>query len=82
MWYYNSKVGDMYIRRNAAGRYTLYIDGEPFPGYNTPDSAADDVYTFSTGYTEWDLLGIKGNLFPPDGLDCWQFLPDKPFPPK
>ena len=55
MWIYRSPIGPMYIKR-LDGSFGIWFDNNFYGGYHSAAAAADDVYTFSTGCDEWDLL--------------------------
>lgn len=61
MYYYKSRVGTFWIKPNMHGQHLLGINDESLGAYNSPIHAADDVYTHTTGYFEWDKL--DGKLF-------------------
>lgn len=69
MWYYKSPIGLMKIFLNREGRYSLQISETVYGLYDSPVAAADDVYTFSTGCGEWDLL--VGTVEPPTDVYEW-----------
>lgn len=57
MWYhYRSDVGTFWIGPDGSGRFRLGIDDERLGSYHSPKAAADDVYSQSTGCSEWDSL--------------------------
>ncbi len=58
VWYYKTRVGTFHIRPDAYNRHrwSLWIDDENLGSYDSPDAAADDVYTQHTGWNEWDSL--------------------------
>ena len=69
MWYYKSRIGTMrIIRKNQ--KYWLLINDEYCGPYESDHAAADDVYTFSTGCSDWDML--CGKCSPPADLSDWQ----------
>lgn len=55
MWVYHSPIGPIYIKR-IDGSFGILIDDDCYGGYHSAVSAADDVYTFSTGCPDWDML--------------------------
>lgn len=69
MWVYRSPVGLMRIYRNNSGKYSLQIENTVYGFYSSAVAAADDVFTFSTGCDEWDLL--CGSVDPPTDLSEW-----------
>ena len=70
MWVYHSPIGPLYIKC-IDGSYGIWYDGDFYGGYSSPIAAADDVYTFSTGCSEWDLLCDKISDAPID-LSEWE----------
>ena len=54
MWYYKSKIGILYIKQRANGRYGLYFEDEYFGNYASPRAAADNVRSFCTDCYDWD----------------------------
>ena len=56
MWIYKSSVGTFSIRKQSNGFWGPLIDNEALGAYNSPEGAADDVYTQHTGHDSWDLL--------------------------
>lgn len=72
MWKYKSPIGMMYIRHNH-GRYNLEINGMVYGTYPSAVSAADDVFTFTTGCDEWDLReGGKYSNNTPTDIHEWE----------
>lgn len=53
-FYYHSRVGQMEIVP-ANGRWVLCISGTAYGSYHSPEAAADDVYTQTTGHDRWDM---------------------------
>ena len=77
MWIYDSPIGKIEIKfdRNVK-KYALWLGDECGGFYPTPEAAADDVYTQSSGIDTIDSLkGSKSNLIP-DGLGKWDKIPD------
>lgn len=69
MWVYRSPIGPIYILQSG-GRFVISHDGEKYGSYHSAVAAADDVYTFSTGCSEWDLL--CGTVEPPTSIYEWE----------
>ena len=69
MWYYKSPIGLMRIYLNQGGGYSLEINGIVYSEYLSAVAAADDVFTFSTGCSDWDLL--VGKAEPPIDIYAW-----------
>ena len=69
MWHYNNRFCKMKIIWKGSS-YRLIINDEYCGSYFSAEAAADDVYTFSTGCSDWDLLCKKCN--PPTDLSDWQ----------
>ena len=77
MWIYDSPIGKIEIKfdRNVK-KYALWLGDECGGFYPTPEAAADDVYTQSSGIDTIDSLkGSKSNILP-DGLGKWDKIPD------
>ena len=70
MWVYHSPIGPMYIKK-MDGSFCIWFDSIFYGGYRSPQAAADDVYTFSTGCSDWDLLFDKVPDCPTD-LSEWE----------
>lgn len=68
MWVYRSPIGPIYILKSG-GRFVISYNGDYYGGYQSVVAAADDVYTFSTGCSEWDLL--CGTVEPPTDIHEW-----------
>ena len=69
MWYYKSRIGVLRIfRKNSS--YWLAINDDECGPYSSADAAADDVYTFTTGCSDWDLLA--GKCIAPTDLSDWE----------
>ena len=73
MWVYHSPIGDLIIKRWTNGKYVLLYDNERYGFWASPQAVADEVYTHSTGCTEWDLLDCQVEDEPSD-LSEWQRL--------
>lgn len=65
MWYYESPIGTIYIKRTAEG-YGIFFDDICYGNYQSPVAAADDVYTQSTGCDEWDMSNVPIEQIPTD----------------
>ena len=73
MWYYKSSIGVIKIYFNAAtNNYALSIDDEVYGFYASPNSAAGDVYTHTTGCYEWDV----SEELSPETVNEWKFIND------
>lgn len=57
------------IKPLPEGCYGLFINDEFLGAYDSPESAADDVYMCATGYPSWDDQLIVEE---PQGLGCWE----------
>jgi hypothetical protein len=62
----------MKIFPNNNGKFSLKIGDEVYGFYSSAVAAADDVFTFSTGCTEWDEL--YSTIVPPTDLSEWEYL--------
>ncbi|MBS6063653.1 MAG: hypothetical protein KH972_07280 [Peptostreptococcaceae bacterium] len=69
MWCYKSPIGLMRIYLNQGGQYSLEINNIVYGEYNSAVAAADDVFIFSTGCSNWDLL--VGRVNPPTDIYAW-----------
>lgn len=70
MWVYHSPIGPLYIMRTN-GLYNIWYNNVKYGNYHSAIAAADDVFTFSTGCSEWDLLCDKISDAPVD-LSEWE----------
>jgi hypothetical protein len=70
MWIYRSKIGTFKIIPNRKGRFDLWFDEDVLGSYHSPQMAADDVYTQSTGCFEWDSLDP---VMEPADLSEWEY---------
>lgn len=70
MWVYHSPVGPLYIKRTDHA-FGLWFDDICYGIYSSAYSAADDVFTFSTGCNEWDSL-CNRILDHPTDLGEWE----------
>lgn len=79
MWSFESAVGLMTIEKRSDGKYLLHI-GDSFSDlYDSPVAAADNVYMFVTGCSEWDALGYKDRPRDvPRDIFEWLQSPDLP----
>lgn len=73
MWLYKSPIGNIYIKRLRDGRYGIVFDGEVWESCPTPQAAADDVFTQSTGCSDWDLHDTAGCIVPTN-LSEWEHI--------
>ncbi len=71
---YRTRVGTFCIRPqpNSPGRWWLCIGDDALGSYHSPEAAADDVYTQSTGHFEWDSLPPVED---PTDLSEWTPIP-------
>ncbi|RKD25902.1 hypothetical protein BEP19_02950 [Ammoniphilus oxalaticus] len=68
---YESSVGVMRIQVDfLKKRYGIYVDDKVYSYHSTVSSAAEAVYTHSTGYRPWDDL--DGKVDGPEHLGHWQ----------
>ena len=72
MWVYESPVGLMKISRISNGQYGLWISSNMYGCYSSAESAADDVFTCSTGCYEWDSLAMCNPGLIPTDLSDWE----------
>jgi hypothetical protein len=69
MWYYKTTFGTFKIKQQSNGYYGLWLSDELLGSYPSPEAAADDVYTQSSGAYEWD---DHGPITDPTDLSEWQ----------
>lgn len=75
MWTYDSVIGTMHIcPDHNTGKYILVINDNAYGAYLSPVAAADDVYTFTTGCSDWDELDgdIEMMCSAPTDLSEWE----------
>ena len=65
LYIYKSPVGIIKIIKSN-NRYNLVIDKTVYGSYNSAVAAADDVYTQTTGYYEFDILDCSEVDIPTD----------------
>lgn len=56
MYKYRSPIGIFTIKRSSDGGYALCFASDVLGNYGSAVSAADDVYTHTTGLYKWDEL--------------------------
>lgn len=66
---YQSPIGTWSIS-NRSGKYYLFFDSTCYGVYHSAVAAADDVYCFATGCSEWDILA--GTIEPPQDPSEWE----------
>lgn len=73
-WIYKSHIGIISIVPFVSGRWTILFNNDKYGSYLTPNQAADDVRSFSTGCDDWDLLCSNPNVLlnVPSGLEEWK----------
>ena len=78
MWIYDSPIGKIEIKFDCnVKKYALWLGDECGGFYPTPEAAADDVYTQTSGIDAIDYLkDSKSNILPHD-LGDWNKIPDK-----
>ena len=73
MWKYDSPIGPIYIAMLNTGGYGIIFNDNVFGSWNSPQSAADDVYCHVTGCYEWDSLdGTLDDV--PNDINEWDFV--------
>jgi hypothetical protein len=73
IYYYESLVGTFYIKENAdTGKYDLTINDELYCSDYEPNALADNVYSQSTGYWDWDSL--ESIIGAPTDIHQWERL--------
>lgn len=70
MWIYKSPIGQLTIKQLSNGRYGLFYSDELYGSWDSPQAAADEVYTHTTGCDKWDFLDGQIEDTPPD-LSEW-----------
>lgn len=73
LFHYRTRAGTFWImpQTGSPGRYWLGIDDDgPLGSYVSPQLAAGDVYTHTTGHDEWDSL--DGRVDGPADLSEWE----------
>jgi hypothetical protein len=55
---YKSPIGEFRISINREGRWELWFQDDVLGAYSNQVAPADDVYTQTTGSSEWDLFKI------------------------
>ena len=71
MYMYNSPIGRLVIKRLPDGKYGLFYADELWGRWSSPQAAADDVYTHTTGCYDWDKLDCQVEDVPSD-LSEWK----------
>lgn len=67
MFYYVSPIGVMTANFNRSSQNVdLFINADFIDSYPSFSHLADAVYTFTTGYIEWDILDCKIDNVPSD----------------
>ncbi|MCX8104777.1 MAG: hypothetical protein N3D80_02750 [Ignavibacterium album] len=71
---YQTKVGTFYIRQKKGNPnlFQLWIEDEFLGGYSTPNLAAGDVYTHTTGFYYWDRLERSADT--PKDISDWEVI--------
>jgi hypothetical protein len=70
---YNSPIGVFEIRQAGHLRYELWIEEEKLGEYESAETAATDVATFNTDFTEWDRFDNELENFPKN-LGDWTVI--------
>ncbi len=69
---FRSPVG-VFVIREKAGRWQLWIDDGLLGSYHSPEAAADDVRAHVTGWPEWDER--RASPHDPADLSEWERRP-------
>jgi len=74
MWRYKSPVGDIHIKKMQNGNYGTIHDGIVWEECDTPQAAADNVFSRATGCEAWDLYEFPSNVADntPNDLSEWE----------
>lgn len=70
MWIYDSPIGRFIIKYLPNGKFGLIYNNELYGIWQSPQAAADEVYTHTTGCNEWDFLDGQIDDLPTD-LSEW-----------
>lgn len=71
---YKTKVSTFYIKqkKDDPKLFQLWMEDEFLGGYSTPNLAAGDVYTHSTGFYNWDRSDRLSNT--PHNISEWEII--------
>jgi hypothetical protein len=72
-WFFDCKVGRVWLRPSGRSHYMLGVDDEPFKAFKSAELAAMAVRDSATGHAALDRLGY---LNVPDSLEGW--MPESP----
>lgn len=71
MWYYDTKIGRIFIKP-ISGKYYFQFNGKDYMGHSSAKILADYVCCFMTGCNEWDSYGLNANPEDiPNDLSAW-----------
>lgn len=70
MWYFDSTIGRLYIKKLNNGRYGFIYDDTVWESCNSPQAEADNIYVHVTGCSEWDLSSAEA----PTDLSGWEYV--------
>lgn len=70
-WCYRSPFGVLEIVPKRNGNFVLVLDGEEFDESHSPQAVADNLYTHTSGFFEWDVSDFDG----PTDLSEWTYIP-------
>jgi len=68
-WFFHSKFGTMEIAPAPGGKYVLKHDDDEFGRAKDPQTIADNVYTHTCDWDEWDNSDEEG----PTDLSQWDY---------
>ena len=71
MWYYDTPIGRLYIRRSSDGGYGFNYAGIVWEACPTPEEEASNISAHVTGCPDWDLCDHEV----PADLSEWGFVP-------
>ena len=74
MWYFDSSIGRLYIKKLHNGRYGFIFgaDDTVWEASSSPKGEADNIYVHVTGCSKWD----SSNAEAPTELSGWIQVPD------
>lgn len=72
MWCYKSKIGMLYIKRRANGRFGFFYGDECWCQYSHPQAVAEMVAAFTTDCYEWDCHHADLDFPYPRDLSEWE----------
>ena len=71
-YFLETDVAKFEIRQEPLGMWDLWVDGMPTITFDTPESAAEAVFSQRSGYVIWDQLEEHNA---PESIDGWSKKP-------